>query len=51
MTRCFGWTLPGTFLLPMADFLNHNKRGCVYFIVNEKLEKNSDEYKGYKVKK
>ncbi|KRX01136.1 hypothetical protein PPERSA_08237 [Pseudocohnilembus persalinus] len=51
MTRCFGWTLPGTFLLPMADFLNHNKRGCVYFIVNEKLEKNSDDYKGYKVKK
>lgn len=22
-TRCFGWTLPSTMMVPMADFMNH----------------------------
>jgi len=22
-TRCFGWTLPATMMVPMADFVNH----------------------------
>lgn len=22
-TRCFGWTLPSTMMVPLADFLNH----------------------------
>lgn len=24
MTRCFGWTLPSTSLVPLADMLNHS---------------------------
>jgi len=23
-TRCFGWTLPSTMMVPLADFLNHH---------------------------
>jgi len=22
-TRCFGWTLPSTMMVPLADFMNH----------------------------
>lgn len=22
-TRCFGWTVPSTMMVPMADFMNH----------------------------
>lgn len=22
-TRCFGWTLPNTMMVPLADFMNH----------------------------
>lgn len=48
MTRSFGHTLPGSFLVPMADFMNHNKRGNLYFIVNKKFEKKKKS--GYKMK-
>ena len=41
MSRCFGWVLPGTFLIPLADCMNHNKRGVNYFLFNKKFEENN----------
>lgn len=38
MTRCFGWNLPGTFLVPLVDFFNHDKRGVNYFLFHKKYE-------------
>jgi hypothetical protein len=31
-TRCFGWTLPSTMMVPMADFLNHAPSDTQYEI-------------------
>lgn len=42
MTRCFGWGLPETMLVPFADFLNHNCHGVHHYICNRKLEENSN---------
>ena len=31
-TRCFGWTLPSTMMVPLADFLNHQPCDTQYEI-------------------
>ncbi len=31
-TRCFGWTLPSTMMVPLADFLNHHPCDTQYEI-------------------
>ncbi len=35
-TRCFGWTLPSTMMVPMADFLNHQPSDTQYEIYEKK---------------
>ena len=39
MTRCFGWSLPATMLVPMADFLNHSPDGTTHYVVNTEFER------------
>lgn len=52
MTRCFGSQLPASYLCPMADFMNHSKRGITYFIVNKKFEENKNKKPSeYNIKK
>lgn len=36
MTRCFGWTLPSTSLVPLADMLNHsNENPATYHLIKK----------------
>ncbi len=54
MTRCFGWTLPCSMLVPFIDNLNHSKRGVVYFLFNKNLEENEhliEDKSKFKIKK
>lgn len=45
MTRCFGWGLPETMLVPYADFLNHHSNGVHHYAFSINLEgKNNQEY-------
>jgi hypothetical protein len=45
MTRCFGWSLPGTMILPFADFLNHKERAIDHELVNLRYEIQDEENK------
>jgi hypothetical protein len=36
-TRCFGWTLPSTMMVPLADFLNHQPCDTQYEIYQREL--------------
>jgi len=36
-TRCFGWTLPSTMMVPLADFLNHHPSDTQYEIYQKSL--------------
>lgn len=48
MTRCFGWSMPTTSLVPLADMLNHSYDGTTYNIINIKNETEKikpDKYK------
>lgn len=38
MTRCFGWGLPETMLVPFADFLNHHSNGVHHYAFSHSLE-------------
>ncbi|CAD8064909.1 unnamed protein product [Paramecium sonneborni] len=38
MSRCFGWALRYTCLIPIADFLNHSNRACTHYMVHQRLE-------------
>lgn len=40
MTRCFGWGLPETMLVPLADFLNHHSSGVHHYAFSLLLEAN-----------
>ena len=42
MTRCFGWSLPSTSLVPFADMLNHSNEATTYYLVNKKFERNPE---------
>ena len=45
MTRCFGWGLPETMLVPYADFLNHHSNGVHHYAFSMNLEgKDSQDY-------
>ena len=48
-TRCFGWTLPSTMMVPMADFLNHAATDTQYEIYQRDLHqvKASVDSQGY----
>ncbi|CAK69794.1 unnamed protein product (macronuclear) [Paramecium tetraurelia] len=41
MSRCFGWALKSTCLVPIADFLNHSNKACTHYMVHSALEKGS----------
>ena len=43
MTRCFGWDLPCTCLVPVVDMLNHSNNAATYFLVNKMFESNFDD--------
>ncbi|CAD8069199.1 unnamed protein product [Paramecium primaurelia] len=52
MTRCFGWTLPSTSLVPMADMLNHsNINPATYHLVNRLIEQNGQPNNRYTLKR
>ena len=43
MTRCYGWSLPSTCLIPLADMCNHNDvQNTTHFIVHRQYEINSE---------
>ena len=44
MTRCFGWGLPETMLVPFADFLNHSSSGIHTYSFSKKLEFEEHEH-------
>ncbi len=52
-TRCFGWTLPSTMMVPLADFLNHQPCDTQYEIYQRKLHtvKTSVDSQGYRTPK
>ena len=35
MTRCFGWSLPSTCLVPFADMFNHNCEATTHYVVHK----------------
>jgi len=37
VTRCFGWSLPSTMLIPMGDCLNHFHIDSQYEVFNRRL--------------
>lgn len=52
MTRCYGWSLPSTILIPLADFLNHHKHGSDHYLIHQGYELNeTKKHEGYNVKK
>jgi len=52
MTRCYGWSLPSTILIPLADFLNHDKHGVDHYLIHEGFElKEKEKHQGYNIKK
>lgn len=52
-TRCFGWTLPSTMMVPLADFLNHQPCDTQYEIYQRDLHtvKTSVDSQGYRTPK
>ena len=44
MTRCFGYSVPSTSLVPIMDMLNHSDReNTTHYIVNMKLEESQSK--------
>ena len=39
MTRCYGWTMNSTSLVPFADMLNHSKYATDHLIYNKRFER------------
>ena len=50
MTRCYGWSIPYTYLIPFADCMNHHKESTDHYIINSEYEKNNYN-KSYIIKK
>jgi len=46
-TRCFGWGLPSTSMVPMGDNFNHADVTVVQEIINKTLHKKGDEESKY----
>lgn len=38
MTRCFGWSLKSTSLVPFADMLNHSNNATTHYVVHSGIE-------------
>lgn len=39
MTRCFGWSLKSTSLVPFADMLNHSNTATTHYVVHADIER------------
>ncbi len=50
MTRCYGWTMPGTFLVPLADMMNHSNSSTDHHWLNLKNEFEKKSPDGYILK-
>lgn len=37
VSRCFGWSLPGTMMIPYADLANHHNSDTQYELFNPKM--------------
>lgn len=50
--RCFGWTLPGTMMVPFADLANHHNSDTSHEMFNPRLHLQlpSEETKSYYTK-
>jgi hypothetical protein len=38
MTRCFGWSLKSTSIIPVADFFNHSNEAATHYVVHKGIE-------------
>lgn len=38
MTRCFGWSLKSTSLVPFADMLNHSNVAATHYVIHANIE-------------
>lgn len=48
ITRCYGWNLPCTMLVPFADCFNHATNGVYHCLFHRKLEEikvNEEDFK------
>jgi hypothetical protein len=43
VTRCFGWGLPKTSLIPFADCINHHNVDSTYDFIHHELHMHPDE--------
>ena len=51
MTRCFGYSMPSTSLVPLMDMMNHSDReNTTHYVVNTRLERNGEPHNNYKLK-
>ena len=51
LTRCYGWSVKYTSLIPFADLLNHNTSAVDHFFVDKNLENDKFLDPDYKMKK
>ncbi len=47
MTRCFGWGLPRTSMIPFADCINHHNVDSTYELIHEKYHLAASEQEGH----
>ena len=38
MTRCFGWSLKSTSIVPFADMLNHSNKATTHYVIHSGIE-------------
>lgn len=43
VSRCFGWSLPGTMMIPYADLANHHNSDTQYEMFNPKFHFTKDK--------
>ena len=46
-TRCFGWGMPYTSMIPMADNYNHSDCNTVYEVIHKQMHMEADEESPY----
>ena len=47
VTRCFGWGLPRTSMIPFADTINHHNVDSTYELIHEKYHLAATESEGH----
>ena len=47
-TRCFGWTLPSTMMVPLADFMNHLPIDTAYDVYSKQSHEVKQSVNGEK---